>query len=258
MLTVIDYDRIRRAYHLEEKSMRQIERELGHGYWTIRKALDASEPSPYRLTEPRAAPVLGPYKAEIDKRLAEEKGLPRKQRYTSKKLYELIQAQGYKGAESTVRVYVGKRRQAFRRPPVYLPLVFEPGQDAQIDWGVGWVEMAERQVQVQLFVLRLCYSRKIFVMAFPTQRTEAFFLAHVKAFRYLGGVPRRLSYDNLTTAVKASCRDASEKNSRDLWPCAAITCSKAASVRRAKAMRKDGSRMGWAMCNATSWFPCSK
>ena len=202
MLTVIDYDRIRRAYHLEEKSMRQIERELGHGYWTIRKALDASEPSPYRLREPRAAPVLGPYKAELDKRLAEEKELPRKQRYTSKKLYELIQAQGYKGAESTVRVYVGKRRQAFRRPPVYLPLVFEPGQDAQIDWGVGWVEMAERQVQVQLFVLRLCYSRKIFVMAFPTQRTEAFFLAHVKAFRYLGGVPRRLSYDNLTTAVK--------------------------------------------------------
>ena len=98
MLTVIDYDRIRRAYHLEEKSMRQIERELGHGYWTIRKALDASEPSPYRLTEPRAAPVLGPYKAEIDKRLAEEKDLPRKQRYTSKRLYELI-----KGRATQVR-----------------------------------------------------------------------------------------------------------------------------------------------------------
>ena len=178
MLTVIDYDRIRRAYHLEEKSMRQIERELGHGYWTIRKALKESEPGSYRLAKPRAAPVLGPYKAEIDKRLAEEAKHPRKQRYTSKKLYELIRAQGYRGAESTVRAYVGKQRQTYRRPQVYLPLTFDPGQDAQIDWGVGWVEMEGEQMAVQFFVLRLCYSRKIFVMAFPTQRMEAFFLAH--------------------------------------------------------------------------------
>jgi len=202
MLTVIDYDRIRRAYHLEEKSMRQIERELGHGYWTIRKALEQSEPEPYQLEKPRAAPVLGPYKAEIDKRLAEEKGLPRKQRYTSKKLYELIQAQGYKGAESTVRAYVGKQRQAFRRPQVYLPLVFEPGQDAQVDWGEGWVVWRGALTKVQVFVLRLNYSRKLFTMAFPSQRQESFFEAHVQAFRFLEGVPRRLTYDNLTTAVK--------------------------------------------------------
>ena len=174
MLTVKDYDRIRRAYHLEEKSMRQIGRELGHGYWTIRKALEESEPPGYRQARPRPAPVLGPYKAELDKRLAEEANLPRKQRYTSKKLYGIIKAQGYQGAESTVRAYVGKKRQAFQRPQVYLPLVFEPGQDAQVDWGTGWVVMQGVQVEVQLFVMRLAYSRKLFVMAFPTQRQEAF------------------------------------------------------------------------------------
>lgn len=53
MLTVTDYDRIRRAYHLEGKSMRQISRELGHGYWTIRKALEASEPPGYQMRKPR-------------------------------------------------------------------------------------------------------------------------------------------------------------------------------------------------------------
>jgi len=202
MLTVIDYDRIRRAYHLEEKSMRQIERELGHGYWTIRKALDQSEPEPYSLVKPRAAPVLGPYKGEIDRRLEEEAKLPRKQRYTSKKLYELIQAQGYTGAESTVRHYVGMQRQTFRRPEVYLPLAFDPGKEAQVDWGIGWVEMEGEQREVQLFVMRLCYSRKIFVMAFPTQRQESFYTAHAEAFRYIEGVPKRIIYDNLTTAVK--------------------------------------------------------
>ena len=38
-------------------------------------------------------------------------------------------------------------------------------------------------------------------MAFPTQKQESFFAGHVQAFQYFGGVPRRLTYDNLTTAV---------------------------------------------------------
>jgi hypothetical protein len=57
-------------------------------------------------------------------------------------------------------------------------------------------------ITVQLFVLRLCYSRKIFVMAFPSQKQECFYAGHVAAFAYFGGVPRRLSYDNLKAAVK--------------------------------------------------------
>src|SRR5438876_6204415 len=39
-------------------------------------------------------------------------------------------------------------------------------------------------------------------MAFPAQKQEAFFEGHVRAFEHFGGVPHRLSYDNLTTAVK--------------------------------------------------------
>ena len=60
---------------------------------------------------------------------------------------------------------------------------------------------------MQLFVLRLCYSRKIFVMAFPSQKQECFYAGHVAAFDYLSGIPRRLSYDNLKTAVKRVLQD---------------------------------------------------
>ncbi len=49
--------------------------------------------------------------------------------------------------------------------------------------------------------MRLCYSRRTFVMVFPTQRQEAFLLGHVQAFAHFGGVPQRISYDNLKTAV---------------------------------------------------------
>jgi len=38
-------------------------------------------------------------------------------------------------------------------------------------------------------------------MAFPFQKQEAFFEAHIQAFHFFGGVPRRITYDNLKTAV---------------------------------------------------------
>jgi hypothetical protein len=40
------------------------------------------------------------------------------------------------------------------------------------------------------------------VMAFPCQKRECFLAGHVAAFHYFGGVPPRLTYDNLKTAVK--------------------------------------------------------
>jgi hypothetical protein len=89
-----------------------------------------------------------------------------------------------------------------RRPALYLPLVFDPGIDAQVDWGEATVILQGEAVVVQLFIMRLCYSRKLFVMAFPTQRQEAFLLGHVLAFAHFGGVPHRISYDNLKVAVQ--------------------------------------------------------
>lgn len=202
MLTVLDYERIRQAYYNQEKSIRQIEREYGHSYWTIRKALHQAEPEPYRLSQPRVAPVLGPYHGRIEELLAENASLPRKQRYTSKKIYQTIRNEGYQGAESTVRYYVSQKRKEMKRPAIYLPLRFDPGMDAQVDWGEATVILDGEMVVVQLFVMRLCYSRKLFVMAFPTQHQEAFFLGHVRAFAHFGGMPKRIIYDNLKTAVQ--------------------------------------------------------
>jgi len=202
MLTVEKYARIRIAYYVEDKSIRQIGRETGHGYWTIRKVLEQAEPKPYELSEARTSPVLGPYKGQIESLLAENERLPRKQRYTSKKIYQTLQKAGYGGAESTVRYYVSQRRKERNRPTIYLPLRFDPGMDAQMDWGEAHVVMDGVDVVVQVFVMRLCYSRRLFVMAFPNTRQEAFFWGHVCAFAHFGGIPRRIIYDNLKTAVK--------------------------------------------------------
>lgn len=201
MIKVEERARIRRAYHVEQKSIREIAREMKHGRETVRQAIESAS-GEYRQGEPRAAPVLGPYKARIDALLAESERLPRKQRYTGHKIFTILQSEGYSGSEPSVRRYIGQQRQTQKRPAVYLPLEFDPGADAQADWGEGLVEMNGKPVTVQVFYLRLNYSRRLFMRAFPAQKQEAFFEGHVQAFHYFEGVPGRISYDNLKTAVK--------------------------------------------------------
>jgi hypothetical protein len=43
-----------------------------------------------------------------------------------------------------------------------MPLSYEPGQDAQADWGEVKVIMAGEQEIVQLFVMQVCHSRSAF------------------------------------------------------------------------------------------------
>ncbi|MCA9995072.1 MAG: IS21 family transposase [Anaerolineales bacterium] len=202
MITVIDRERIRRAFYIEGKNKREIEREMHHSYQTICKALESAEGQPYTLSEPRNAPQLGPFKAKIDKLLAEDAKQPKKQRHTAHTIFELMLAEGYKGSESNLRRYVGQQRQKLKRPAIFIPLQFAPGEAGQVDWGEALVVMNGEETKVQLFVMRLCYSRRTFVMAFPTQRQEAFFSGHIAAFHHFGGVPQTLIYDNLTTAVQ--------------------------------------------------------
>lgn len=127
--------------------------------------------------------------------------LPRKQRYTAHKIFQLLRDQDYQGSEGGVHNDVCLKRKERRKKDAYLPLEFDAGHDAQVDWGEAVVRLAGLEVQVQFFSMRLNYSKARFVMAFPFQKQEAFFEGHIQAFRFFGDVIRRLSYDNLKTAV---------------------------------------------------------
>ena len=195
-------EEIRRAHYLEGKSIRQIQREMGHHRETIRKALEGGEVPHYELQEPRPSPVLDPVKPVIDQWLAEDQDRPVKQRHTAKRIYERLTTEyAFTGAESTVRRYVGQRRKQLK-VKAFIPLDYEPGKLAQVDFGEAQVIIAHEQVTVQLFCLRLGFSKKPFVTALPTQAQEAFLEGHVRAFDFLGAVPHVLVYDNLKAAVK--------------------------------------------------------
>jgi transposase len=202
MLDETDRENIRRGFYLDQKSIRQLAKEEERDRKTIRRALSPKVGGPAPPNRPRPAPVFGPYQHRVEALLSQNEQLPPKQRYSSHKIFEVIRSEGYPGSESTVRHAIAALKRAKDIPEVFVPLEFDPGQDAQVDWGEAWAEIAGHQQKVQLFIMRLCYSRRTFAMVFPTQKQESFFWGHVQAFHHFAGVPHRISYDNLGTAVK--------------------------------------------------------
>ena len=212
MIQVNEKETIRRLYFIQRHSIREISKERQHSRKTVRKAIrDGSVPR-YQLVKARSCPVMDPFKAAIEGWLEEDKTQPRKQRHTAHRIYErLVKEHYFGGSERTVRQYVSRLKPKFQE--MFIPLEFDPGTDAQCDWGEAFVHMDDKIVPVQVLCIKLSYSGKPFVMAFPTQRQEAFFEGQHQAFNWYQGVPARISYDNLTLAVQKVllCRNREEQ-----------------------------------------------
>ena len=200
MLTVDHYELIRRKYKIEGMSIRAISRELHHSRQTIRKALKLVNPPGYRRQQPVSLPVMAKFGHIVEAWLEQDAKRPVKQRHTVQRIYERLRDEhGFTGAASTVRRYVAKLRK--RSQEVFMPLAFDPGQEGQVDWHTGWIVENGEQRKVQFFCMRLCYSKASFVWAYEHADLTSFLDGHVRALKYFGGVPRRLAYDNLKSAV---------------------------------------------------------
>lgn len=198
---MVDVEYIRKLHYVNGLSQREIARRLRFSRSTVAKYLQAADVVPrYRLTKERPRPAIGPVRAIIDQWLAQDDGSPRKQRHTARRIFQrLCSEYGYQGSERAVERYVRQVRGPERK--AFIPLDYEPGMDAQCDWGEADVVIGGQQVTVQIFCMRLCASGAPFVMAFPHQRTEAFQEGHRQAFEFFGGVPKAIWYDNAKVAV---------------------------------------------------------
>lgn len=202
MLTVAHYELIRRKHYIDGLSQRAIAKELGHSRETVAKALRHPIPPGYRRSRRRDKPAIDPVKPIIDAWLEEDRHRPRKQRHSARRIYERLvdeHSDRFDGSSSAVRRYVARARA--RQGEVFMPLAFEPGEEAQVDWHEGWVLESGEWVKAQCFCMRLCYSKATIVLPYRRATLEAFLDGHVRAFEYFGGIPRRLAYDNLRSAV---------------------------------------------------------
>jgi len=198
------YELIRTAYYRYGKSIRQIAQEFGHHRKTIRRAIKGMEPR-YRRQKRINAAVMDPVEGIIDEWLQEDRRQPKKQRHTAQRVYDrLVTEYGFKGASSTVRRWVRKRKAdlGIDQKEAMIPLCPEIGKEAEVDWGTAKIVLDGAEKSVKIFCMRSRYSGKIFVQAYPHERQEMFFNGHIRAFAYFGGVHPVLVYDNLTQAVR--------------------------------------------------------
>jgi|TARA_B100001971_G_scaffold201593_1_gene214522 transposase len=187
------WSEIRRRVLVDGVSRRQILRETGIHWKTLDKILSHSMPPGYRRTVPRERPKIGPFLGRIRQIIEEDKGLPKKQHHTAKRIFERIRGEGYTGGQTQVKEAVREIRQ--RSQEVFMPLIHRPGE-AQADFGYALVKEDGRLRKAVLFVMSLPHSDAVLVQMFDRICTEVFWEAHRRAFEFFGGVPRRITYDN--------------------------------------------------------------
>jgi transposase len=200
MLTVADYETIRKCVWNDRLSQREVARRFGHSRHTVKKALLQAAPPGYRRTQEVARPVIEPVQGLIDAWLEEDKTRRRKQRHTAKRIFDrLCEDYDFQGSYSAVQRYVAYKQQTSGE--TFYPLSFDPGEEVQVDWGEAWAIINGAERKVYLFCMRLCFSTVCFVYAYLRANLESFLDGHRRAFAFFGGVPRRAAYDNLKSAV---------------------------------------------------------
>ena len=206
MLELIDYDNIRRLDQ-DGWSVRRIAKYLKHSRDTVRKALGwDGKPLRYTRSKARQRTATTPEVIEfVEAILKKDLLAPRKQRHSALQIHDGLVARypNHQVGESTVRRLVRELKASMRTiPDVTLPLYFAPGEESQIDWGEATIILDGVEQVANYLILTLCFSRRMFAMAFPSQKQEAFLESHVRAFEYFGGQTERMAYDNLSSAVK--------------------------------------------------------
>ena len=184
---------IRRKVLVEGLSKRQVKAEYRIHTKTLEKILAHPQPPGYRMSKPRPKPVIGPFLGRIEEIIRQDKDVPKKQRHTSKRIFDRLKEEGYAGGYTQVKEAVRAGR--IRLKDVYIPLSHRPGE-AQMDFGYALARVNGTLRKVAFFVMSLPFSDAVYVQAYEKICTEVFWDGHVRAFRFFGGVPCRISYDN--------------------------------------------------------------
>lgn len=172
-------------------SLRRIAAEVGCAVNTVRSHLTAGQKPKYERHKKRPS-KLSPYEAYLRERQTSAHPLW----IPATVLYREIAAQGYQGGMSPLRRFLREIKPTLPPEPV---VRFEtaPGEQMQVDW----VEFRKGRQPLYAFCATLGYSRASYVEFVADMKVVTLIDCHQNAFVALGGVPRRLLYDNMKTVV---------------------------------------------------------
>ena len=151
-------------------------------------------------TRRRPAPLLGPVETIIDQILRDDEDAPPKQRHTAAQLFRRLRDEyGYRGGYAQVRRYVRTHRP--HHEETFIPLGHLPGRRLEADFGHIHVDFPEGRRPVPFLATAWAYSNAPFVIALPSERTEAILEGMVAAFEFFNAVPKEVWWDNPRTVA---------------------------------------------------------
>jgi transposase len=162
---------------------------------TVRKYLDETIARPvYRRQEARESKLAG-HMSYLEGRLKE--GV-----WNAVVLLRELREQGYTGGYTILKDWLAPQRAAARTVAVRR---FEtaPGEQAQVDWGSVGVQELEDGTRLSLsaFVMTLGHSRAMHAQICLDEQLPTLLKAHEAAFEALGGITRKVVYDNMRTVI---------------------------------------------------------
>lgn len=220
---MLEVDQVRQCKQLSAQGMgvRAVARKLGVSRNTVRAYLRGERRAGrYQRKVRRGQPVRDGIREIVRALLVAEREIetPRKQWLTAARIHRLLRSRGYAASASVVRQLVRELKLELRDPlaHAYLPLEYEPGVDAQVDFFEAVTrdrrgEYCKRHV----LLVRACCSGRCYAYIAPNQTREALLEGLMRAFEFFGGVFRVLWFDNLTPAVKKVLKGRSRELQRE-------------------------------------------
>lgn len=121
---------------------------------------------------------------------------------TSMAIFKFIQKDGYTGSYSLVADFVQKHKEEQTKRAT---IRFEtaPGLQAQVDWKENLKMFSKHGelFEVNIFLMVLGYSRMKFVKLTSDKTQKTLFKCMNEAFKYFGGIPKEILFDNMATVV---------------------------------------------------------
>lgn len=193
MRSTLEWARVR-ALVADGVSQREIAQRLGINRRTVARLAASDEPPRYRRMP--TGSQLDPLEPVL-RRLLEE--WPR---IKAPRLTEILRAEyGYTGSVRLVQERLQRLRPSSVRPAQRTG--YRPGQVLQLDWAEMPTRprLAGRERRLYALVASLPYSGAQTAFFSLDLTLESFLEGHVRAFEWLGGVPRECVYDNLRSVV---------------------------------------------------------
>jgi transposase len=196
----------------EGMSQRAAAHHFGISRDSVQKMLAYSVPPGYRRKAPIKRPKLDGFTEIIDAWLEEDRGVPRKQRHTAKRVFERLRDEhGFTGGYTIVKDYIREHERRGRE--MFVPLAHPPGH-AQADFGEAMVIIDGVEQKAHFFAFDLPHSDACYIRAYPAATSEAWVDGHVHAFGFFGRVPVSVLYDNDRCLVAQILPDGTRKRAR--------------------------------------------